>query len=57
MQQIPMGKDGRLTDEQKRRAVFYAFDQLAGAISDSDEDRELAKKLKEGFMSTPKDSQ
>lgn len=55
MQQIPMGPDGKLTDEQRRRAVQYAFDLLAGATDDSEENRDLSEKMKKGFRTNPKD--
>lgn len=55
MQQIPMGRDGRLTDEQRRRSVRYAFDQLAGFVDDSEENRELSEQMREGLSPKPED--
>jgi hypothetical protein len=53
MQQIPAGKDGKLTDEQRRRSVYYAFDLLAGFADDSDKNKELAEQMKQGFTTEP----
>lgn len=54
MQQIPEGKDGSLTNEQRRRALHYAFDLSAGFIDDSAENRKIAEQMRKGFTSEPK---
>lgn len=53
MQQIPEGEDGRLTNEQRRRAVHYAFDLIAGFADDSSDNKKLADLMKRGFKSSP----
>lgn len=52
MQQIPEGEDGRLTNEQRRRAVHYAFDLIAGFADDSSDNKKLADLMKRGFKSS-----
>lgn len=55
MQQVPMGDDGKLTPEQRRRATQYAFDLMAGFVDDSDDNKKLSRRMRKGFRTSPKE--